>query len=67
VIHAALVFLLAAQTAPAAGEDWHLVARAGDVGDQDAFYTDRASIRRDGDRVRVNEAREGERISERGV
>jgi surface-adhesin protein E len=61
-----LASLLALQ--PAAGApDWWYVNIAVTPGDQDAFYADRASMRRNGDRVVIDEAREGERVDEGGI
>jgi hypothetical protein len=62
----AAAFLSVAQ-APAAAEDWWYFSLAGDIGDLAAFYTDRASIRRSGDLVSVEEAREGERADEQNI
>jgi hypothetical protein len=61
-----LAALLALQPAVGAA-DWWYVGIAVAPGDQDAFYADRASIRRNGDRVVINEAREGERVDEGGI
>ena len=47
--------------APAVGEEWWFLRLGGEIGEQDAFYADRASIRRTGDRVRIVLAREAER------
>ena len=52
--------LLIAQ-APAASEDWWFLTLGGEIGERDAFYADRASIHRTGDRVRIILAREAER------
>lgn len=61
-----LAALLALQPAADAA-DWWYVEIAVAPGDQDAFYADRASIRRNGDHVVINEAREGERVDEGGM
>jgi hypothetical protein len=61
-----LAGLLAFQ--PAAGAaDWWYVTAGGPLGDQDAHYSDRASIRRDGDHVFIDEARESETVAGNGV
>lgn len=58
--------LLAIQPIPAS-EDWWYFSVLGDVGGQQAFYIDLSSIRRAGDLVTVEEAREGERADEQGI
>ena len=61
----AVALLMAAQ-APET-EDWWYLTACCELGQQQAFYADRASIRRDGDMALVEEAREGERSDEQDI